>query len=67
MRNCPFHALHHEHRDLVCHANHARLTGLVDGLEADGLQAVYAPAEGRCCVLLRPTTDGYSRTLHATA
>lgn len=67
MRNCPFHALYHEHRELVCHANHALMTGLVDGLEADGLQAVSAPAEGRCCVLLRGTAEGYRRTLHAMA
>lgn len=53
LRNCPFHALMDQHRDLVCSLNHALLNGIV---EAVGVQADVAlePAEGTCCVAIRP-------------
>jgi predicted ArsR family transcriptional regulator len=53
LTNCPFHALAQEHRSLMCGLNHDLLTGLVDDLPAARLSADLAPAEGRCCVLLR--------------
>lgn len=48
--NCPFHHLANRSRDLVCGINHAFLGGVLDGLEAAGIDAVLAPRTGRCCV-----------------
>jgi predicted ArsR family transcriptional regulator len=53
LRNCPFHRLAAEHRDLVCGMNHAYLEGLVAGLARDDLEARLEPEPGRCCVALR--------------
>jgi predicted ArsR family transcriptional regulator len=58
MRNCPFHAVAAKHRDLVCSANTALMTGLTDSVDSAGLAANYEPAEDRCCVVLRPTVRG---------
>lgn len=52
LRNCPFHPLAAKAPDLVCAINHAYLTGLLDGLGADAIKAVLAPAPGACCVEL---------------
>ena len=52
LRNCPFHALASRHTALVCGLNRAFLTGLVDGLGTDGVQARLAPRPGACCVEL---------------
>lgn len=53
LRNCPFHALAVECRDLVCGMNLSLLRGVVRGLEGSGLKAVLDPQPGRCCVVLR--------------
>jgi predicted ArsR family transcriptional regulator len=53
LRNCPFHALVGEHRDLVCGMNFALIEGVVEGLELPSAKPVLAPAEGMCCVCLR--------------
>ena len=50
LRNCPFHALASRHTALVCGLNHAFLTGLLGGLEANDRRAILAPEPGRCCV-----------------
>lgn len=54
LRNCPFHALAGEHRDLVCGMNLAFMEGLLDGMDSDDLEARLEPEPGRCCVTLRP-------------
>jgi predicted ArsR family transcriptional regulator len=54
LRNCPFHALVSEHRDLVCGMNLALMEGLVDGLQTGGLTAMLDPQPGMCCVKLQP-------------
>jgi predicted ArsR family transcriptional regulator len=54
LRNCPFHALVGEHRDLTCGMNHALLRGVLDAAGDAGLVPVADPAEGRCCVRLVP-------------
>jgi predicted ArsR family transcriptional regulator len=53
LRNCPFHALVGEHKDLVCGMNLALIEGVVDGVDLPGASAVLAPAPGRCCVSLK--------------
>ena len=60
LRNCPFHPLAAKAPDLVCGINHAYLTGLVDGLGADSVEAVLAPSPGACCVELR-ARDAHTR------
>jgi predicted ArsR family transcriptional regulator len=52
LRNCPFHALVEQHPDLVCSMNHALVQGVLSGLRATGLEALLAPAPGRCCVAI---------------
>ena len=55
LRNCPFHPLAQRDPQFVCGLNHAYLTGLVEGLGADGpIAAELAPRSGECCVALRP-------------
>jgi predicted ArsR family transcriptional regulator len=53
LRNCPFHALAMECRDLVCGMNLSLLRGVVRGLAGSGLKAVLDPQPDRCCVVLR--------------
>src|SRR5580704_17446148 len=43
LRNCPFHHLAVQHRDLVCGMNLALIEGVVAGLRASGLQPVLRP------------------------
>lgn len=54
LTNCPFHRLATGHPDLVCRANLA----LVEAMAVDdgARDAVLAPAAGRCCVVLVPST-----------
>ena len=50
LRNCPFHLLAEEHRELVCGMNVAMLAGLGGGA---GYRARLDPEPGWCCVRLR--------------
>lgn len=52
LRNCPFHTLAEEHRQLVCGMNLAMMGGFVDELSPSDLEAVLDPSPGRCCVRL---------------
>ena len=52
LRNCPFHQLMEQHREVVCGMNLALVEGLVDGLGADGLRPVLDPQPGHCCVAI---------------
>ncbi|WP_225732682.1 hypothetical protein [Nocardia sp. JCM 34519] len=53
LHNCPFHPLAASEPELVCGLNRAYLTGMLDGLEADAVEAALAPRPGECCVELR--------------
>jgi predicted ArsR family transcriptional regulator len=53
LRNCPFHALVGEHRDLVCGMNLALIEGVVEGLDLPAAKPVLAPVTGMCCVCVR--------------
>jgi predicted ArsR family transcriptional regulator len=53
LRNCPFHRLAEENRELVCSMNLAFVSGLLDGLEVDDVTAHLVPTPGECCVRLR--------------
>lgn len=53
LRNCPFHPLAATSPELVCGLNHAFLSGLLEGLQADSaVTAVLAPGVSACCVEL---------------
>jgi predicted ArsR family transcriptional regulator len=52
LRNCPFHDLAADHRDLICGMNLAWAEGVVDSLGSP-LRAELAPEPGRCCVVFR--------------
>jgi predicted ArsR family transcriptional regulator len=54
LRNCPFHRLAQEHRDLVCGMNQAYLEGVLEGLDRTDVTASLEPEPGRCCVAIRP-------------
>jgi predicted ArsR family transcriptional regulator len=53
MANCPFHALAVGHTELVCRLNHSLLSGFVDSVAPDLLDARLEPGENRCCVTLK--------------
>jgi predicted ArsR family transcriptional regulator len=52
LRNCPFHQLAAEHRDLVCGMNLALIDGLIEGAGASDLHPELDPEPGRCCVVI---------------
>ena len=54
LRNCPFHALVDEHRELTCAMNHALLDGATTAVANSGFRAVSDPREGLCCVAFVP-------------
>jgi predicted ArsR family transcriptional regulator len=53
LRNCPFHALVAEHRDLVCSANLAMAQGITRATGADRMLPVLDPQPGYCCVAFK--------------
>lgn len=62
LRNCPFHALVADHRDLVCDMNLALADGILDGLGDDRLAARLDPQPGQCCVAFAAETNARGRT-----
>jgi predicted ArsR family transcriptional regulator len=54
LANCPFHDLARAHTALVCGMNLALVTAVLEGLRTGGLTARLEPADGRCCVTIRP-------------
>ncbi|MFI8240450.1 helix-turn-helix transcriptional regulator [Streptomyces sp. NPDC085866] len=55
LHNCPFHPLAAKAPELVCGMNKAFLSGYLDGLQVNGIQAVLAAEPGECCVRLGPS------------
>jgi predicted ArsR family transcriptional regulator len=52
LRNCPFHQLAEQHRDVVCGMNLALVQGLIAGLGAGGWHPALDPRPGHCCVAI---------------
>jgi predicted ArsR family transcriptional regulator len=50
LRNCPFHLLAAEHRDLVCSANHAFLCGAAEATGTDPSRVMLQSSASGCCV-----------------
>jgi predicted ArsR family transcriptional regulator len=61
LANCPFHALADAAPELVCGMNEALIQGLVDGLALDDVEAMLAPGDGRCCVVISRLGDSRGR------
>jgi predicted ArsR family transcriptional regulator len=57
LRNCPFHVLVEEHRQLTCAMNHALLDGAASAIHSSGYRAVSEPRPGLCCVAFVPDDD----------
>lgn len=57
LRNCPFHALVADHRDLTCSMNLAMLSSLTTELGDLGLSANPRPEDGFCCVAFVPERE----------
>lgn len=53
LTNCPFHGLIAQHQNLVCTMNRALIEGMLEELEAAGLEAALTPQTGLCCVTIR--------------
>jgi predicted ArsR family transcriptional regulator len=53
LRNCPFHQLAKSHVELVCGLNRDLIDGLLEGADQGKGEAVLAPQDGRCCVVIR--------------
>jgi predicted ArsR family transcriptional regulator len=66
LRNCPFHKLAAQHRDVVCGMNLALIDGLVSGLSASGLRPVLDPRPGCCCVTISASEPGAEISQPAT-
>jgi predicted ArsR family transcriptional regulator len=58
LRNCPFHRLAEQHRDVVCGMNQSYLQGVLDGLGRGDVTASLEPEPGRCCVAVRARAQG---------
>jgi predicted ArsR family transcriptional regulator len=52
LRNCPFHLLAQQHRELVCGINVELIGALKDNLAFVDFEAVYNPRPGWCCVVI---------------
>jgi predicted ArsR family transcriptional regulator len=61
LRNCPFHALVEDHRNLVCNMNLALADGILDGLAETSLEARLDPQPGQCCVAISGATPTHPR------
>jgi predicted ArsR family transcriptional regulator len=58
LRNCPFHRLAEQHRDVVCGMNRSYLQGLLEGMDRGDVTASLEPEPGRCCVAIRARAQG---------
>lgn len=54
MRNCPFHALAEQNRDVVCAVNRELIAGVVEGLGNSTVDVALTPTPGKCCVTISP-------------
>jgi predicted ArsR family transcriptional regulator len=58
LRNCPFHALVDDHRELTCAMNLALLDGEAVAVSDAGYRPVSDPREGLCCVAFMRVGEG---------
>ena len=53
-RNCVFHELADQQREIICGMNHSLLKGMLKALPGAAVEAKLQPAPDRCCVVLLP-------------
>lgn len=58
VRNCPFHSLAEQDRDLVCGMNERLVEGIVRGLGNESLDVVLDQVPGECCVRVEKPAGG---------
>lgn len=62
LRNCPFHRVARDHRDVVCGLNLCLVDGIIAGCDQPRAHAELQPQADRCCVVVRgavfPGADG---------
>jgi predicted ArsR family transcriptional regulator len=52
LRNCPFHQLAEQHREIVCGMNLGLIEGLIEGLRVQEARPALDPSPGHCCVAI---------------
>jgi predicted ArsR family transcriptional regulator len=52
LRNCPFHQLAEQHKEVVCGMNLGLIEGIVAGLGVPGVRPALDPSPGHCCVAI---------------
>jgi predicted ArsR family transcriptional regulator len=57
LRNCPYHELAQQRRDLTCGMNLAWAEGVVEGLGIAEVEPVLAPEPGSCCVVFAAAAE----------
>lgn len=64
LRNCPFHTIAQDHRDVVCGLNLRLLEGVIAGSAHRQAHAELDPRPGRCCVVVHDSaaTEQHSNT-----
>jgi predicted ArsR family transcriptional regulator len=55
LKNCPFHQLAQQHREVVCGMNLCLLDAAIESIGETGLTARLDPEDGLCCVKLEPS------------
>ena len=53
LRNCPFHMVARDHRDVVCGLNLRLVEGIIEACDQPHVQAELNPHPDRCCVVVR--------------
>ena len=66
LRNCPFHALSQEHREVICALNLRLIQGVLDGGDEHDAEAKLVFRPGRCCVTIHNTKNSASATRNPT-
>lgn len=52
LRNCPFHLIARDHRDVVCGLNLRLVEGIIEGCDQPRAHAELTPHPERCCVVV---------------
>jgi predicted ArsR family transcriptional regulator len=61
LRNCPFHLLAGQYRELVCGLNLQLIRGMLEAAGKGPGRAALVPREDRCCVVLRARRPGAAK------
>lgn len=61
LRNCPFHKVAQDHRDVVCGLNLCLVEGIIAGCGDRRAHAELSPDADRCCVVVHDVGSSHSR------